>query len=162
MNDELSKNTKPAPALEIKLTAQELQLIERLRAHPQLLERFQSILAITASGEGPVKKADEVEGLLIEEVRRLGQTSLESWASRAESTLAGQLKEKEPSARVRKKKRGVAMHFAACLPFASLTMHSSTARSVWFLDDAVSLSFSLHCSLHTPLFFHAPAQPSLW
>jgi hypothetical protein len=105
MNDELPKKAKLQPSLQPKLTGQELQLIERLRAHPQLLERFQSILAITASTEGPVQKADEVEGLLIDEMRRLGQSSMESWASRAESTLAGQLKQKEPAARVRKKKR---------------------------------------------------------
>jgi hypothetical protein len=105
MKDEPPKNSQGQRSLPAKLTDQELQLIERLRAHPELLERFQSILAITASAEGPVKKADEVEGLLIEEMRRLGQSSMESWASRAESTLAGQLKEKEPSARVRKKKR---------------------------------------------------------
>ncbi len=105
MNDELPKNTQPQPSLETKLTAQELQLIERLRAHPALLERFQSILAITASAEGPVPQADEIEGLLIEEMRRLGQSSMESWAGRAEGTLAGQLKKKEPAARVRKKKR---------------------------------------------------------
>jgi hypothetical protein len=86
------------------LSPQELQLIEQLREHPELMERFETILGIS-SNEGPLKSADEVEGLLIEEMRRLGNTTLESWAARAEKRLAEQLKEKDESARARKKKR---------------------------------------------------------
>jgi hypothetical protein len=57
------------------LNAGEEQLIERLRQHPELMERFQSILEISANMEGPIKSADEVEALLIEEMRRLGNTT---------------------------------------------------------------------------------------
>jgi hypothetical protein len=88
-----------------QLSTEELQLIERLRQHPELMERFQSILEITASGDGPVKRADEIEELLIEQMRRLGNASLASWTSRAEKTLGAQLQQKDPSAGVRKKKR---------------------------------------------------------
>lgn len=87
------------------LNAAELQLIERLRKHPELFERVRSILEISASAEGTIKKADQIEALLIEEMRRLGQTTLETWAGRAEQTLADQLKQKDASASVRKKKR---------------------------------------------------------
>ena len=87
-----------------KLSAQELQLIEQLREHPLLLERFQAILAITANADGPLKSADEVEGLLLEETRRLGNTTMGSWAARAEQRLAEQWKQKDASAGVRKKK----------------------------------------------------------
>jgi len=87
-----------------KLSLDELQLIDRLREHPELMERFQTILEITANTDGPIKRADEVEALLIEEMRRLGNTSLQSWASRAERTLGEQLKQKDPAAVVRKKK----------------------------------------------------------
>jgi hypothetical protein len=52
-----------------------------------------------------VKRADEIESLLIEEMRRLGNAAMGSWASQAERTLAEQLKQKEASAVVRKKKR---------------------------------------------------------
>ena len=58
------------------LTEQELQLIQQLRRHPNLLERFHAILEITRHDHGPLKKADEVEALLIEEMRRLGNTTL--------------------------------------------------------------------------------------
>jgi hypothetical protein len=94
------KNTQPP-----KVSAQELQLIEQLREHPDLMERFQTILEISANAEGPLKSADEVEGLLIEEMRRLGNTTMGSWAARAEQRLAEQLEQQDASAGVRKKKR---------------------------------------------------------
>ena len=88
-----------------ELSAPELQLIERLRQHPELMERFQSILEISASTDSSVKSADEVEGLLLEEMRRLGNTAMGDWASSAEKKLGEQLEQKTPSARARKKKR---------------------------------------------------------
>jgi|ERR1700731_101961 hypothetical protein len=94
------KNSQPG-----NLSAQELQLIERLREHPELMERFQSILEISANADGPVKSADEVEGLLIEEMRRLGNTTMGDWALSAEKRLGEQLEQRDASARVRKKKR---------------------------------------------------------
>ena len=87
------------------LSAAELQLIEQLRKYPELFERVRSILEITASAEGPIRKADEIEALLIEEMRRLGHTTMETWAGKAEQTLADELKQKHASASVRKKKR---------------------------------------------------------
>jgi hypothetical protein len=87
-----------------ELSALEGQLIERLRQHPELMERFQSILEISASAEGSVKSADEVEGLLMEEMRRLGNTAMGDWARRAERKLGEQLEQKDASARARKKK----------------------------------------------------------
>lgn len=88
-----------------KLTNEELHLIEQLRKRPQLLERFGSILEISDSAEGPIKTADEIEALLIEEMRRLGNATMSSWASGAERNLAEQLVKKDPTASARKKKR---------------------------------------------------------
>ena len=87
------------------LNAAELQLIEQLRNHPELFERVRSILEITASAEGTIKQADEIEALLIQEVRRLGHATMETWAGKAEQTLAAELKQKDACASVRKKKR---------------------------------------------------------
>jgi hypothetical protein len=86
------------------LSPQELQMIERLREHPELMERFQSILEISANADGPVKSADEVEGLLIEEMRRLGNATMGDWATSAEKRLADQLGQKDVTARAHKKK----------------------------------------------------------
>ena len=54
-----------------ELTADEAKLIEGLRQRPDMMERMQSILKIARNENGPLKTADEVEGLLIEEMRRL-------------------------------------------------------------------------------------------
>jgi hypothetical protein len=83
----------------------EEQLIERLREHPELMERFECILGISSNSNGPIKTADEVEALLIEEMRRLGKATMEDWASSAEGGLGSQLEQKDASARARKKKR---------------------------------------------------------
>jgi hypothetical protein len=88
-----------------QFSTQEQQLIERLRRHPELMERFQSILEIGADADGPIKTADQVEELLIEELRRLGNTTMGSWAARVEERLSQQLQQGEVSARARKKKR---------------------------------------------------------
>ena len=87
------------------LSAAELKLLEQLRAHPELMERFHNILEISANANSPLKRADEIEALLIEEMRRLGKATMESWASGAERALAEQLKQKDSSAVSYKKKR---------------------------------------------------------
>lgn len=89
----------------LELTAQEMKLMEQLRAHPEMMERFQTILEISSSAEGPIKSADEIENLLVEEMRRLGNTTMGTWAAGAEERLVKQFKEEHPSARARKKKR---------------------------------------------------------
>jgi len=92
-------------AQQSNLTERELQLIEDLRKHRELSERFQAILDITRNADGPLKTADEVEGLLIEEIRRLGHTTMGDWAAHAETRLGEELKQKDASVYVGKKKR---------------------------------------------------------
>ena len=87
------------------LNPQEAKLIEQLRAHPELLERFQSILHLATNEEGPLKTADEVEELLIQELRRLGSTTLHQWAHQAEERVTTELQQADPTVRSRKKKR---------------------------------------------------------
>jgi hypothetical protein len=87
------------------LTDEELELIEQLREHPELLVRFQSILGITRNEGTALKTADEVEGLLIEEMRRLGHAGMGQWALRAEERVGQELQQQEPHVRSRKKKR---------------------------------------------------------
>ena len=86
------------------LTDEELELIEQLREHPELLARFQSILGITRNEGSALKTADEVEGLLIEEMRRLGHAGMSQWAERAEERVSQELKSQQPQVRRRKKK----------------------------------------------------------
>ncbi len=55
--------------------SREQRLIEKLRAHPELTGRIETILELTESGDGKFKPADEVEGMLVEEVRRIGDVA---------------------------------------------------------------------------------------
>lgn len=88
-----------------QLTAQEIRLIDQLRQHPEMMARFQSILDLANNSEGPLKTADEVEEFLIQEVRRLGNVTMNQWASRAEERVGQELKAEDDSVRSRKKKR---------------------------------------------------------
>lgn len=88
-----------------QLSTEERLLIQKLREHPELAERFKHILEIAGNVDGPIKTADEVEALLIEEMRRLGNLTMQGWGEQVERKLAEQLKEKDDSAVVRKKKR---------------------------------------------------------
>ena len=88
-----------------ELTQQETRLIEQLRQHPEIMDRVQSILAIARNAEGPLKTADEVEELVIQEMRRLGHVTLSQWAIGAEERVSTELKSLDASVRSRKKKR---------------------------------------------------------
>ena len=88
-----------------KLSQSEIQLIEQLRGNPQMMERLQSILEITRNAEGPLKSADEVEALLVEEMRRLGNLTMKEWAVLAEERVSTELKGQDSTVRSRKKKR---------------------------------------------------------
>lgn len=87
-----------------KFSKPEVRLIEQLRQQPEMLERLQSILELTRSVDGPLKTADEVEELLIQELRRLGNTTLCQWATQAEARVSNELKDQDPTIRSRKKK----------------------------------------------------------
>jgi len=96
------EDKKPSSA---RLNAQEIDLIEKLRRQPKIMERVQKILEISQSSEGPLKTADEVEGLLIEEMRRLGNATMNEWAAQAHERVNDDLKKQDPTVLKRKKKR---------------------------------------------------------
>jgi hypothetical protein len=87
------------------LTPQEMHLIEQLRQHPELRERVHSILEIVRNEVGPLKTADEVEELLIQELRRLGSATMHQWANQAEERVTTELRQQDPTVLSRKKKR---------------------------------------------------------
>lgn len=88
-----------------EFTEEEAQLIEQLREQPEMMVRVQSILEIARQAEGPLKTADEVEGLVIEAMRRLGHVTLRQWAIQAEERVGTELQGQDPTVRSRKKKR---------------------------------------------------------
>ncbi|MCI0352868.1 MAG: hypothetical protein L0Z53_25890 [Acidobacteriales bacterium] len=88
-----------------EFSQQEIKLVERLRQQPKIMERVQRILEIANSAEGPLKTADEVEELLIEEIRQLGNATMTEWATQAEERVGQELKSQDPAVLKRKKKR---------------------------------------------------------
>jgi hypothetical protein len=87
-----------------ELSPAEVQLMQQLRDHPEMLERLRSILDLTRNADGPLKTADEVEELLILELRRLGHTSMTQWAKQAEARVSDELTRQDPTLRSRKRK----------------------------------------------------------
>lgn len=92
-------------AEEKRLSVSERRLIKQLRERPEMLERVQSILDIATNKDGSNRKADEVEELLVQEIRGLGHASLSQWALQAEEETARELKARDSTVRSRKKKR---------------------------------------------------------
>jgi hypothetical protein len=83
----------------------EIRFLKRLQQQPELRARFESILDLAHPAGGPLKTADEVEALLIQELRQLGHTSMNRWAARADEQVGDELKAQDPTLRSRKKKR---------------------------------------------------------
>jgi hypothetical protein len=88
-----------------QLTAQETRLIHQLRQQPQMLARLQGILDLAHADDGPLKTADEIEALLILELRQLGSTTMHQWATQAEERVSAELQAQDVTVRGLKKKR---------------------------------------------------------
>jgi hypothetical protein len=57
-------------------------LDERLADYPKLRERIEELLEIVEGDDEPVRRADEVEEQVDEQVRGLGRQTIQSWAER--------------------------------------------------------------------------------
>ena len=77
---------------------------EKLRRHPELTERLEAIVELTETQEGKLRTADEIEGMLVEEVRRIGSVAMRDWAIGAEEVAAKELQAEIGNVRLRKKK----------------------------------------------------------
>jgi hypothetical protein len=60
----------------------------RLNKHPHLKNRIEQLLKIVENAEGDLKKADEAEKRVIEELRKMGNEVLHDWASSREKQEA--------------------------------------------------------------------------
>ena len=88
------------------LTTDQCLLLKGLESHPKLMDRFLSILSLAEEPdeEGRIRSADEVEDILIEEVRKLGKESMESWANKVDRLVGKRTKKEDPSVQLREKK----------------------------------------------------------
>jgi len=65
----------------------ERRLEERLREYPELRARFEEMLAIVENANGEIVKADDAEERVIQELRQLGRSAVQSWAERKQRRL---------------------------------------------------------------------------
>lgn len=63
------------------------RLAARLAQYPELRARFEEILAVAENERGNANTADEAEERAVEQVRRLGQELMQSWAERKQERL---------------------------------------------------------------------------
>jgi hypothetical protein len=56
------------------------EILRGLQRHPQIKSRVAALLAVVEDAGGDLKRADDAEDRLIEEMRRLGQEAMQSWA----------------------------------------------------------------------------------
>ncbi|MDP6736543.1 MAG: hypothetical protein QF732_08605 [Nitrospinaceae bacterium] len=82
------------------------QLASGLADKPELAQRLLKIvkLANEPTESGKVRSADEVEALLVEEVRKLGNQTLSSWAQDVDMKLGKELKAQSVQTQMREKK----------------------------------------------------------
>lgn len=67
----------------VNITEADIQLLDRLKRHPQLRARMESLLGVVEDVAGDVEKADAAERRVIEELRHLGHEVLTAWAERS-------------------------------------------------------------------------------
>src|SRR5579864_3303896 len=95
----------PQPISDEALTRRRIQKFsEQLQERPQLLAQFESILALaTETGpDGHFRTADEVEALVVEAVRKLGQQTMGQWARAAQERAVEDCRQEHPTARLKK------------------------------------------------------------
>ena len=61
-------------------TEDDKKILARIKAHPGLKERIESILDIAENKSGELITADQAGGKAIEEVQKLGKELLKEWA----------------------------------------------------------------------------------
>lgn len=83
--------------------------LDYLNKHPQLRSRFESLLLLVMDEKDELQEADAAELQLIEQMRRMGQESLQVWASEQVVKAAEQVAQ-ENGVRRAGKKNSVAQH----------------------------------------------------
>jgi endonuclease/exonuclease/phosphatase family metal-dependent hydrolase len=62
------------------LDEQDIVLLQRIKRHPLLRARVESLLGVVEDAEGDLEKADAAERRVIEELRQMGNEVLTEWA----------------------------------------------------------------------------------
>ena len=108
MKPENDTKKPPEPTLKETSAKRRLQKFNgQLQARPEMLARFESILALAAQSEPgtPFRTADEVEALGVDAVRKLGHQTLSQGAHEAQGRAVEDCQTEHPVARLKKKAR---------------------------------------------------------
>ena len=84
-------------------SANSSEFLARLRRHPELQAKFDALLDIVDNAAGDALKADEAEQLVFEELRRMGQQAIQSWAERKQQRVEADCDRRSDLARKQKK-----------------------------------------------------------
>lgn len=80
------------------------RLAARLAQHPELHDRIEELLALVENERGEANTADEAEELAFEQVRKLGQELMQSWAERKHERVVREYDSRPDHRRKGKKK----------------------------------------------------------
>ncbi len=86
-----------------KPTTSEIELLEKLRRNPRMRERIEPILKL-AEGSDNALDAHQVEEILVDEIGKLGNQTLCTWASGVEERLGDSIRDQEQAVVQRQKK----------------------------------------------------------
>lgn len=75
---------KRAMNMKTKIASPSKSIEERLNDYPELKAKIEELLSVVENAEGNLIKADAAEERVVEEIRQLGQTALQTWATRQE------------------------------------------------------------------------------
>ncbi len=78
-------------------TPEEETLLAKLRRHPDLQSSIERILELADDPENAHKSADEIEEMLVEQVRRLGAQTMKDWAQNAEAEIGSEMQNRKPA-----------------------------------------------------------------
>jgi hypothetical protein len=108
MKPKTDSNKRPQPKPDSVISRRRLKtFIERLKQRPELLVQLEAIVDIAAGGDAdaPFRTADEIESLVVDATRKLGNQTMRHWAQDAQQRAVEDCKKEHPKARVKKKTR---------------------------------------------------------
>jgi hypothetical protein len=103
--------------------------INRFNQHPELRERMESLLNVVENAAGDCTKADDAEQHVIEELRKMGNEALHSWANKAALKSAEALCNQEVKLYRNGKKSLLAHNLRENLNFRTFILSSRTTIS---------------------------------
>jgi len=108
----LNPATPPIRQKESPMKMSDEALLKRLNVNPALRSRVESILLVVDDEMGTLQEADAAEMQLIEQMRKMGQESLQTWATGQAAKAAENVARQSKTWREGKKNSNGTAHLA--------------------------------------------------